>query len=783
MVVLARSRRDGVDIAGLSSGSALANTDLSEGLELVSLPAFVPVRERAAITVCMHAVASGEFSGLEFAELLQRAELRCEVAFDVSRLQLSCAAAADVYVSTVVRLDGSLGWATEFVDDVAGLAVLMGIGSRGSGFCRVDELDSTTRSALSLKVIGENVVVASPAAGPGLSSESSSTMHDDHLVVPFSVYRALMKVSVKVIGSSVFVGVSRSIDGIYRLSERFDCSECYSTSSLPLGRYALPGGKGKLVSSRYMSGALENVLALPKLRATRGFCYIGMLPPSVRLRAASVLGREPSVVNLADFFPEVYDWTDREAQLSVTGAVGGELIYHVDKCGTLPVGLSSLSRIGAPERSNDRYASELSAYTDKLLSGIFDVRQDKPDVVQIAPVKPVHTSNFPTPAMNLERPAARRVESASSGVSSRGFGSSSGGLVPIGAGISRHNRSASDSGLMVANRVVLDMGASAAFRPVWQDVDEPRMRTWVTRLGEGGPISPRELMDLTKVKVSADLPSPPPSMFGVSVLVRPDSGLRSEGGRMVTWDKRSVAISGCNIECAKVSSSKGKRFLAAHPMRGVLCRYDISFDKSVVVNGSLNVSPIETVLWMHSDASFHVVGSGTIVRTWFDDGMPGLGAMVTSMVFSFNATAMRMYEGEIHAERVIGLELKSVDVNAGLVRFHKRFKMRPSVEKVHLYAFDEVVAEPVLLVINARGLRYVVVHGVRVPADSCQVSVVVLDAQTTVKICLDASGDVAMVDAQMVFVRESKRYSACVGHNVAGTVQSGITKKPLFIEN
>lgn len=789
MIVLAQARREGGEVVGLQSSEVLTGSGVSSGIKVVSLPEFVPRGEVAAVTVCLHAVASGEYTGIRFAELLQRAEMRCEVASGVEGLSLSVAEASGVYVAAVSRVDKGFGWSKDFVSEVADLAVVVGVSSRMSGLGRVDELDSAVRLALDMKVVGENVVVATPSVVG--SSDDARLMHDDYRVIPVSIYRSLVRLSARVIGSSVFVSMSRSVDGVYRLENDFNCSSCYSIASLPRGRYLLPGGFGRLVTAEFMCGVLEGVVALPILRRTDGFCYMGVLPPSVRLRAVAVLGKDPSVMNLTNFFPEAYDWCSGEAVVSKAGLSGDNPVYHVETSGTLPSSLPVMARIGMV----DRYGSELSAHTDKLLNDIFsgvssaqgrsgsvpniypqvvvdsrggvDSRRIGSNVAALQSSSSLSTSvrvpNGPQPFPVIMRKEGPR-------------------LVPPARDY-RHARSVSESGLTMSNRVVLDMGVSSAFRPVWQDVENPRARMWITRLGEGAPIDTRCLIDLTKVKASADLPVPPASVSGTSVMVRPDSALRSGGGKLVAWDRRALVIPGCTVEYAKVSSVKGKRFVVVHPLRGVICRYDLNFDHSVVVNEGLNVSSVDCVLWLHGDASFHVVGAGTVVRTWFDDGMPGLGAMATSMMFAFGATAVRMYGGEIHAERVIGLELKSVDAEAGLVRFYKRFRMKPSVERVHLYAFDEVVSEPVLLVIQARGLRYVVVHGTRVPADSCQVSVVVLDAQTTVRICVDSDGESTSVDAQMLFVRESARYAACVGHNVSSSGTSRTQKAGLFIED
>nr|WRW55957.1 cysteine protease domain-containing protein [Fusarium asiaticum vivivirus 1] len=706
-------------------------------------PLCLDADDAAAVLACLMIVSRGAFRGSGYAELMHRAEIRCEVARSVCEDVAEMREAAVICNEIVRGIERELGYRTSFVDDVADMVMVCAMCVDDKSVRRAGVLGSDLAAVLVPKAAGRNTIVTRPVKRDELRFGPTWEDFDQEMVVlPLPVYRALMSVSAEVVSGTVFVSVRQRVDGIHVFGDRYDASCGYAVSSIPQGKYELPGSYGLVVDAHVMMSYLVNVLVLPRMAKQDGYCYINCMPLISREESYKVLGSNPRVYEMAAFAPSIYDWSEREAVLKAVGSRESVTWWHVVSGGSLPTYVAAHDRVGVYNVS-DNMVKDAAAMLDDMLGAA--------------------GRGGPTPVPSVGRFSPPRVPQSPPRVGASYVPSVVGSSVSSVSGFeSSHARSMSESYTSSSRgRVAFPMGMAPVYMPQWEAVEDPVQKTWVNRLSSGPPVGVSVLLSMSRGKMLY----PEQDESGSSVLVRNLAYPPGNTLGMAGWERRErFPVKGWNLDVFEVKKGSTKDFLCVLPVAGILCRYEFDFERPVCLNDSVTISGNGVVAWCGGDMKIRTSSCGKVVRIWSVDGATSLGTEMTTLSAAFGALAVRGFGNEITTERVIGLEMANMDPNSGMVQYVKKFRMKSS-ERVHFYVRDDVVGQPVLFELQGV-VGSVQTHGTKVNvADGCA-TFVVYDSQATFKISLHSVGKGGVITAKMSYVRDFQRFEGVISGKV-----------------
>ena len=763
------------------------------------MPDFVSDEESVAVALCALAVYKGLFSGPEYAKLLHSAEIRCGVAESVSAALASdvSISLAEVYTDAVSAIESRAGlFGTRFVHSAVELALVSCIIPEVGSMCTVSDLSEGMLTNFNLKSVGDHLVVACASTSPDQTHSEVVRRSSGVPVVPVSVYSKLLGITVDFAGTSGMVSMKRRSDGVFHLCDAFDASHAYHVDSLPAGMCVLPGGYGRLVNTRFMSQLLTAILVIPRIRKMPGYCYLGCLPPSDRVAAAAALGKDPYARDLRFRFPQCMDWSLREADARIVVGDSRGRRWHITSLGCLPLCIDPSDVVGSSSRDDSTERA-----IEKNLKDMFNQFEQSRSVPVSPPVSSVGTSFSslnrsvsPFSGGNVDAASVMRTRRhgmlpthvRSTSVANFGVGPSIAPSAPSSylspsVGHVRHrsvSEAGSFSGTNYGNLHVFNPGLPI-FQPQWASVDDASLGMLKKRLSSGGYVG---LEGLSALRKASEMAIPAYVGDGSSCMLPKVSQPLMNGDEIIPWGTKQVSVPGFHMEAVGVSASerKPKKFSTSHPSAGSLCRYEFSGEGSVLVGNFMSVPLEKTVLWCRDSTTFTFTSNAKIVRVWSDDGLEGMGPMLSTLADMFGASIVRSYQPGVVADRVLGPTLDSRDETMGLALYRGVFKLRGVAENVHFYLFDDVAEQPCLVTISAASLRYVVAHGVRIPAIRNEVKVVMTALHATVRVALDSAGRYSSVEVSICLVDDLKKFSSAVDSAVPEGMQSPLAGNRLI---
>jgi len=655
----------------------------------------------AAIKFLAFVTGTGAYGGPEFALLLARADIRLHV--------MSLKGLTEVESAVLVeKLERAVGVVPResFEVAVGRLVVVHRVYGEGLPTPYASVFTESAWATLSVSMQTQYVAVAGLGRRPLAAADVGIKP-----VVPESVYRSVLSLSHDLVDETPVVYVCRAFDGTLHFTEASDASTATPVANLVEGHYVLPGGYGRLVSADQVKLLLMNVLVLPTLAATEGYCFLNVLPPQERELALRLLPPKPSVALLTGVFPSAYTWSEVEARVTIASS-GGSVLCHVERAGRLPRLLEGTCLVGGrPDNTS------IMASVAPLLAEAFGT--------------PV--SGFPPVALSENE----RVRLRQSHVRARSAGAVAGGP-----------DSSRWLGMTVAQpRGEPGVAGVARYVPVarnddWRVVDEPLVREWQQRLSGGPPLGRDSLSRLISAHVK-NLPDLPPKDGRTLVVPRSD---RVSAGPPIRWRREKCPVPGWSIDSAKLVDKEEVCAIPVSP--GQVCRYEFSANGSLWLDATYTIPGHRTTIWVSGPIVMKFRGtSGYIWRLVSSGGAEVIGSAMVGLLRVYSTIALREWTGLFTAQVVIPVRIAS---ESGTRTRHSTLRVFPSGETKVVVYLPTGVGGVALLKVSGRSLVSIAFYGVRVQPVHGQVSAVMEVANMEVSVFLEAGGASSEVSFEVI---------------------------------
>lgn len=625
-------------------------------------------------------ISSGLFTGGDVAKLLERLIVRLEAVLELQHVGDGLISERK-YNTLVASLEKQMGLpGTSLRTDVMELEIVARLfGDTVSLPYGVKVQDSGCVGGC-VPVAGGNAQVWT------FASVGMARPQADQLIMTSRVYRALLGLAVDYVSDIPQVYVSQRSDGIFELKDVPEGNASVGCYALPAGQYLLPGGFGCLVSAVTIQALLEAVWLMPVREKQRGLCYLRVVPPASRVSVLRTLGSFPTVSDLVGVCPEVYTWVSRIAKVeSIQDSGTGAVHYHVVTSGTLPGTLATDVVVGGD--------GTRGAHIDVVFQD-FEKRLASKGASALAPPSGGPGLTLPDDSVGVPR---RLGDSGSQSLHVR---SASAGSAPDMRGV---------VGFRTPTPVFqLQPGSLNSVGPVWTEYQDATTREWASRLAGGPPLGATVLQELCNAR-QGDLPRLPVGEGGRMIAIPPAV---MTGHKLAVWRTMLSPIPGWTLE--KLGPTSSPMVTAVSPMPGILCRYEVSSNDPVEVNGVV-VPGHRSLFWCDGKVVMSKLGRhAAIWRMWHEAGSCALGPDLMSLHISYLCPVV--VPARRDNAQTLCAKLCGSDDSRGEQLYRATCRATSGESEVRIYMADVASSEAIVLGVTAPGLVQVMLHGVVIPA-------------------------------------------------------------------